>query len=135
MATLPSYYPEAREVSSITRTLASSSGIAITAVLYSWWKMTPELKQQLKSNITSKMLWKYILILQGFCLIFAYTLFYPGLDAMGANGLGGMCYPMLVGSCIVSFTLASIWFLKEKVQPTHLLALVCCISGLVCICL
>ena len=135
LATMPSYYPEAREVASITRALASSSGIAISAVLYTARKMTPVLRQQLKDNFRSRILWKYVLILQGFSLLFAYTLFYPGLDAMAANGLGGMCYPMLVGSCIVSFTLSSIFFLKEKIHLIQLIALVCCISGLVCICL
>ena len=134
LATMPSYYPEAREVASITRALGGSSGIAISAVLYTLKKMTPELKQQLKDNFRSKVLWKYVLILQGFGLLFAYTLFYPGLDAMAVNGLGGMCYPMLVGSCIVSFTISSIFFLKEKIHLIQLIALACCIGGLVCIC-
>ena len=135
LATMPSYYPEAREVASITRALGGSSGIAISAVLYTLKKMTPELKQQLIDNLRTRVLWKYVLILQGFGLLFAYTLFYPGLDTMAANGLGGMCYPMLVGSCIVSFTLSSVFFLKEKVHLIQLIALICCISGLVCICL
>ncbi len=50
------------------------------------------------------------------------------------KGLGGMCYPMMVGSCIISFTLSSIWLLKEKVKPVQLAALIVCLSGLVLIC-
>lgn len=46
----------------------------------------------------------------------------------------GMCFPVLVGSCIVAFMLASVCFLKERLCPLHLAALAICISGLVFIC-
>ena len=36
-----------------------------------------------------------------------------------------------VGSCIVSFTLTSMFFLKEKVKAVQISALILCISGLV----
>ena len=83
---------------------------------------------------TNVILWKYIATLQLFGLIFAYTLFYPGMNVMADKGMGGMCYPMLVGSCIVSFTLSSIWLLKEKLRPVQLAALIVCIAGLILIC-
>jgi multidrug transporter EmrE-like cation transporter len=80
------------------------------------------------------MLWKYVMALQFFTLIFAYTLFYPGMNAMADAGLGGMYYPMLVGSCLVSFTLASIYLLKEKAKSLQTVGLVICIFGLIFIC-
>ena len=135
LATLPSYYPVAREVSSITRTLSAGSGIMAAAVIYTLRHMTPEMRDQIRNSFRNKTLLKYIMILQGFGLFFAYALFYPGLDTMAANGLGGMCYPILVGSCILSFTAASLLMLKEKMRPIQLGALVCCISGLVLICM
>ena len=69
-----------------------------------------------------------------FNLLFAYTLFYPGMNAMADAGLGGMCYPMMVGSCIVTFTLSSVWILKEKLRPLQAAALGICISGLILLC-
>jgi multidrug transporter EmrE-like cation transporter len=54
---------------------------------------------------------------------------------MGKYGLGMLCYPMMVGSCIVSLTLTSIFILKEKAKPIQIIALVLCVSGLVCLAL
>ena len=89
----------------------------------------------LKKSVTSWHLWKYVFALQFFSLLFAYTLQFPGMDIMAKAGLGGMCYPAMVGSCIVSFTLSSVFILKEKVRKIQLAALVLCILGLVLICL
>ena len=57
------------------------------------------------------------------------------MNAMADAGLGGMCYPMMVGSCIISFTLSSIWILKEKLRPLQAAALGICVSGLVLLCI
>ena len=134
LATLPSYFEAARGVPSIVRSLSSASGQLFMAIIWNLVQMNPERWNQLKSNIRNVILWKYIAVLQMFSLIFAYTLFYPGMNVMADKGMGGMCYPMLVGSCIVSFTLSSIWLLKEKVRPVQLAALIVCIAGLVLIC-
>jgi multidrug transporter EmrE-like cation transporter len=56
------------------------------------------------------------------------------MDVMARKGFGGMCYPMMVGSCIVSFTLSSVLLLKEKIRPIQFAALLVCIGGLVLIC-
>ncbi len=130
----PSYFEEARVVNSIVRSLSVATGGFISAIIYNLVRMNPERKIQLKSNLRNMTLWKYVGALQFFGLIFAYTLMYPGMNSMADHGLGGMCYPMLVGSCIISFTLSSVLLLKEKVQPIQLAALIFCISGLVLIC-
>ena len=57
-------------------------------------------------------------------------LVYPGMFAMGKHGLGMVCFPMMVGSCILCFTLAGIFLLREKVRPLQLAALAMCLSGL-----
>ena len=134
ISTAPSYFAEARGVSSIVRTLSSSTAILISALIYNLVRMTPEHKEQIKRSIRNITLWKYIGGLQFFNLIFAYCLFYPGMNTMADHGLGGMCYPMLVGSCIVSFTASSVILLKEKVKPIQLAAIVVCITGLILIC-
>ena len=72
--------------------------------------------------------------MQFFSLIFAYTLLYPGLDAMGKAGAGAVSYPLMVGSCIVSFSLYSALRLKERISPAQLAALVLCLGGLAGLC-
>ena len=90
--------------------------------------------EHIKSGLRNLTLWKYIALLQFFSLIFAYTLFYPGLNVMADAGMGGMCYPIMVGSCIISFTLSSVWLLKEKVKGVQIAGLALCIAGLILIC-
>ena len=105
------------------------------ALWYTLARWTPERRRQFRSNIVNSRLWKYIAALQLFNLIFSYTLFFPGMNAMAEAGLGGMCYPMMVGSCILSFTLSSVFLLKEKIRPPQLAALGICIAGLIFICI
>ena len=134
ITTAPSYFAEARGVTSIVRALSSGAAILVSAIIYNLCRATPERKAQFKSNIRNLTLWKYIGGLQFFNLLFAYTLFYPGMNVMADNGLGGMCYPMMVGSCIVSFTLSSVLLLKEKIRIIQIIALAVCITGLVFVC-
>ena len=72
--------------------------------------------------------------MQAFGLIFAYTLYYPGMDALGRVGAGALCWPILVGSCIVSFTVYSAAVHKEKVTAVHVLAVASCLAGLFLLC-
>ena len=45
-----------------------------------------------------------------------------------------VCYPLMVGSCIVSFSLYSIFGLKEKATKVQIAALVLCMIGLAGLC-
>ena len=112
----------------------AASGTFTMAVLWNLCRLNRAYWERLKGGIRNPVLWKYIVALQFFNLFFAYTLFYPGMNVMARAGMGGMCYPMMVGSCIVSFTLASVWLLKEKIRPVQAAALAVCIAGLVLIC-
>lgn len=134
LSTLPSYFEESRGVPSILRSLSSAGGTLMMAIIWNIVLMNRDRWEQLKKNVKNLTLWKYIAVLQLFSLIFAYTLLYPGMDVMAGKGLGGMCYPMMVGSCIVSFTLSSIWILKEKIRLIQIAALAVCIGGLILIC-
>lgn len=135
LATLPTYFASSRQVSSILCTLATASGTVIASIIFTFCTLNEKKKKLLKDNLNNWQLWKYVLTLQLFNLIFAYTLFYPGMFAMGKNGLGMLCYPMMVGSCIVSFTLSSMIFLKEKVKLIQMIALILCLAGLSCLAL
>lgn len=134
ITTMPSYFEAAREVSSIVRTLSAAAGGLTMAIIWTLCKMSPEYRTLLKQNIKNPTLWKYIVALQLSGLLFAYMLFYPGMNIMAARGLGGMCYPLMVGSCIVSFTLVSAILLKEKLKILQIAALVICVTGLCLIC-
>ncbi len=134
LMTVPSYYEDAKGIPSITRAFSAAFGCFFAAVIYNLVLMTPERMAKIRQNIKNPTLWKYICALQFFHLIFSYTLLYPGMNAMADAGMGGMCYPMMVGSCIISFTLSSIWLLKEKIRPLQITALAICILGLICIC-
>lgn len=134
LITMPSYFEAARGVPSIVRALAASAGTMFMALLWNLFQMNREHWNKLKRGIASPTLWKYILVLDFFNILFAYTLMYPGMNVMAAAGMGGMCFPMLVGSCIVSFTLSSVFLLKERIRTVQLAALTVCIAGLVLIC-
>ncbi|MBR7128504.1 MAG: hypothetical protein IKD09_07940, partial [Lentisphaeria bacterium] len=82
----------------------TSVGSLSAAIVFALFQ-DAEYKRRFFKGVTNTKLWEYILVLQGFSLVFAYTLFYPGMNILGARGLGGMCYPLLIGSCIVTFTL------------------------------
>lgn len=134
LATMPSYFEELRGVPSVMRALAASGGTMFMAVVWNLFSGDREQWRRIRSGICSRTLWKYVVALQFFGLAFAYTLFYPGMDVMAKAGLGGMCYPMMVGSCIVSFTLSSVFLLREKMGGVQLFALITCIAGLVFLC-
>ena len=134
ITSLPSFFPESRGVPSIVRALFEAGAIVITGVICNLIKMTPARLEMIKENLRNPVLWKYVAIIQNFHVIIAYVLFYPGLNAMAASGLGGMSFPLITGSCIVSFSIAGIVFLKERLTPLQAAGLFCCISGLVLIC-
>lgn len=135
LMTAPSYFEDARAVTSIARSLATASGTFLGALVYNLLKMNAERLAQLRSNLGRWTLWRYIIALQFFGLVFSYTLLYPGMNVMADAGLGGICYPMMVGSCIVTFSLASVCLLKEPMTLLQAVALTVCITGLVLICL
>lgn len=135
LMTAPSYFEDARAVTSIARSLATASGTFLGALVYNLLKMNAERLAQLRSNLGRWTLWRYIIALQFFGLVFSYTLLYPGMNVMADAGLGGICYPMMVGSCIVTFSLASVCLLKERMTLLQAIALTVCITGLVLICL
>ena len=132
---LPSYYPETFGVPSIIRAFFEAAAIVITGFIYNLVQMNRTRWQMIKDNLRSPTLWKYVAITQNFHVIIAYMLFYPGLNAMAENGLGGMSFSIITGSCITSFTIVGIVFLKERLNWLQITGLVCCISGLVLLCI
>ena len=134
ITTLPSYYASTRGVTSVVRSICEAGAIALCAVIYNIVLMSQERKTLLINSLKSPSFWKYVAIIQMSHLFLAYVIFYPGLNTMADHGLGGMCFPLMIGSCIVVFTLISAVFLKEKLRLLQCLALASCITGLIFIC-
>lgn len=135
-ATLPSYYQECRLVPAAARVFSSAlGGMAGTLVTLAieFAKARDRAMQDLRGLSRGK-LWLFVAGMQLFGLVFSYMLLYPGLDVLGKEGAGSVSYPIMVGSCILAFSLYAAISLKEKVTAKQVLALVFCAIGLVGLC-
>ena len=134
ITTIPSYFEQFRSISPIFRNLCVTIG-SISGTFF--WSITRHESHPFTFSheiLTNRRFWMYVLSLQFFGLLFAYTLFYPGMDILAKAGLGGMSYPLMVGSSIIAFTLTSFLLLKERMRPLQIAALVICIAGLLLLC-
>lgn len=134
LSTIPSYFESARQVSSVLRTMAGAIGIILVTAVWSLCKGEPSIFLCDKKTLRNSYFFGYVIAMNGFGLLASYFLLYPGIDILAQNGLGGMGYPLMVGSCIVSFTLASIFFLKERFRWMQAVAVALCLAGLVALC-
>jgi len=134
LTTAPSYFEEARAVSSMTRTLMSAVGALIISVIYMLVTQRGELFRKIGESCKNKYFWIFVIGIQLFNLLFSYLLFYPGIDALAVHGQASISYPMMVGSCILAFTLYSMFLLKEKISKLGWYGLFCSIMGIVFLC-
>lgn len=135
LSTLPSYFEGARQVSPVIRSLAGALGSFLGAVTNIAISIARDRKQiSVFNGMRNKRLWIYVFSMQFFSLIFAYTLLWPGIDILAKAGAGGLSYPIMVGSCIFSFSLYAIFGLKEKITTPQILALIFCAIGLAGLC-
>ena len=126
---IPSYFPEARNLNSMGRTFISSCGSLFAAFFYCSPKYRNYTKKMLFEELKRPVLWKYILTLNLFGLIASYLLLYPGLDAMAKAGAGCVSYPLIIGACIAGFNLYSLFILREKWTPCQIAGTILCIAG------
>ncbi|MBR2364273.1 MAG: hypothetical protein IKA79_03635 [Lentisphaeria bacterium] len=126
---IPSYFPDARNLNSMGRTFISSCGTLFAAIFYCYPKYRNYTKEMFLTELKRPVLWKYIFTLKLFGLIASYLLLYPGLDAMAKAGAGCVSYPLVIGSCIASFNLYSIFILKEKWTCLQVAGTIFCIAG------
>jgi len=128
LSNLPSYFPEAAAVGSVSRSLASSFGTFL-AFLAVNWRTLPARCGELKNPLV----WRYIGWLAGSGIVAGYLLMYRGLNLVAEAGAGAVSYPVLVSSCIVSFTLYSTVVLKEKLKLVQLGGLGLALAGILLI--
>ncbi len=134
---LPSYIPEMREgVSYYFRSFALACGIIIGFVLFNFvLRRNTQCGKRLKANMTIPLFWKLVLAQQGFGLLSAYFLIYRGMDILSAAGIGSASYPLMVGSCVVAFTLYSAFVMKERHGRRQYVGLSLCVCGIILICI
>ena len=132
LATLPSFFESSRALPPPFRILATGAGVLLTSAVII---RSRRHDFSLKANLRSKYLWIYTGALQFFGLISACLLQYPAMDALARHGIGGASYPIMIASCLVGFSLFSIFCLKERLTPLQYAALGCCIAGIPLICL
>ena len=137
LAAAPSHFESARHVSPVLRSVATAGGSAFAALLALVWSALAGNAREVRTRTASLArgrLWLYAGAMQVFGLIFAYTLQFPGMDALGRVGAGALCWPILVGSCVVAFTAYSALVLREKTTRLQILAVASCLAGLFLIC-
>ena len=136
LAAAPSHFEQARAVSPLFRAIATSTGTLgpAVAMLLAGAARDRAVFRRKVCSLARGRLWLYALGMQFFGLLFAYTLFYPGMDALGRAGAGALSWPILVGSCVLAFTAYSTFVLKEKATKLVALAVLSCLAGLFLIC-
>ena len=131
ISTEPSYYAETRSgIPIIHRCLALCIG-NLVATLPSLLLSLKGEGQPLRTALTCKWLWLYAVILQASILFEKLLLSFRAMDMMAKLGNGAISYPVMVISCIASFTLYSILFLREKVTWRSATGLFLCTLGIV----
>jgi len=128
LSNLPSYFPEAAAVGSVSRSLSGAFG-TLTAFLLVNWRTLPSRI----GDLANPMLWRYTAYLAGSGLVAGYFLLYRGLNLVAEAGAGAVSYPVLVSSCIVSFTLYSLFILREKMKPLQFGGLGLALAGILLI--
>jgi len=134
---LPSYIPEMRDgVSYYFRSFALACGVIIGFVRFNFvLRKKAGFGTRFKATLHIPLFWKFVLVKQGFGLLSAYFLIYRGMDMLSAAGIGSASYPLLVGSCVIAFTLYSLIVLKERNGRGQYVGLILCVCGIVMICI
>lgn len=133
ITSIPFYYEECKNVSSLFSIGCMMLGYVAMALIVICCKRG--YISELKVVLRQKKFWIYNLALLPLAALIAVIFQIPGMRAMANNGLGGMSFPVLVGSCIAAFTLYSVIVLKEKFKALDLIALVSCVTGMVLLCI
>ena len=127
---LPFYYEEAKGFPNILRSTSTGAGLFAAPLLFFLCRHRSGAWRTIWEEVHKPHLWKYVAAMLSVDLLLTYALLYPGMNTMTDVGLGNACYPLLVGSCIVSFSLTSIFLLRERPRLIQYFALLCCLLGI-----
>lgn len=130
MSNLPSYFPEAENVSSVWRTAGLSLGFILGAISCNIFSLPGFIRDIAAGAVTWKV-WKYCLLLDGVNIISSYFFLYPGMDSLSESGVGAIAYPLMVCACLLVFDLYSLFILREKHTLVQWAVLLLCMLGVV----
>ena len=133
VTSIPFYYQQTKNISSMYNIGCMMFGYVVSAIIMIFIKT--ERVAALKKSLGEKSFWIYSIALLPLSALIAVVLQLPGMRVMADNGLGGMSFPLLVGSCIVAFSLYSAMILKEKFKIIDIVALIFCVGGQVLLCI
>ena len=132
-ASLPFYYPQPKEISPLYNIFWIMAGYFAIGLIIVCLKK--DVRENLKCSVSKLSFWVLCLALLPLAGVFAILFQFPGMRAMADNNLGAMTFPILVGSCVVLFTLYSAVILKEKLKTTDFIALFICVTGQILLCI
>lgn len=130
LSNLPSYFPEAEQVSSIWRTAGVSCGFLLGTLSCKIGSFS-EFFRAIPQAASNKKIWKFAFLMVGLELFAHYFLLFPGMDSLSKANAGAIAYPLMVCACLLVFDLISLFILKEKHRPVQWAALFLCLLGVV----
>lgn len=136
LSTLPTYFDVFNGVPTIFRCIGCSAGIGAGFACYCVFLQRREhdYLTTVKGTLRLKYLWKYVAIGQLTALPVSYLIFYPCMRILSQNNLGSLSYPLTICACILSFSIVTIWHIKEKATIPQIMALLCCTLGILLFC-
>ncbi len=124
LVNLPSYFHAADAVSGVSRTLGFQAGTLCAFLI-----TLPFRRSAAKAGFSRRIV-RSVAILAAVNLTAGFFLQYRGLNALAKAGYGAVSFPILVSSCLVFFTLYSLFFLKERLSRMQWFGLCLCVGGI-----
>ena len=84
-------------------------------------------------QLGERRLWGFAALWVVGTLLVSFWLSFRGIDLVTAHGLGAICYPVMVCSCLVGFPIYSTLVLREHCTPLQWVALITGVAGIVMI--
>lgn len=125
----PSYYPEVREgFSAYSRTLWMHYGYLGGFLLTENRRL---FRRDYWRQLSDRRLWGLTALLLLANVIVGFWVCYRGVDLVTAHGLGAICYPVMVCSCLVGFPVYSTLVLRERCTALQWAALATGVVGII----
>ncbi len=127
----PSYYGAVREgFSAYSRTFWMHAGYLAGFALSENRRL---FRREYWRQLADWRLWGFAILWIVGTLVVSFWLFYRGIDLVTAHGLGAICYPVMVCSCLVGFPIYTTLALRERCTALQWGALATGVVGIVLI--
>ena len=134
LSNMPSYFPEAENVSSTWRTTYFFLGLAIGSIICTMISFKGQFYKSILAYVKRTDMWLFTLLLLGIEIVISILLLYPGMNMLADAGAGAIAYPLVVASGIVAFDMYSLIILHERHTLLQKLALLLILTGIAGLC-